>query len=669
MADVGVVKYQVELDDSKVGQQADRTTSTLTSKLGGAAKSIGAAVLATSTAVVTATTAAVASLTKQAIAAYADYEQLTGGVETLFGAGGKSIEEYAASVNKSTDEARADYNKLMTAQDTVLENSEKAFKTAGMSSNQYMETVTSFSASLIQSLDGDTVAAAEVADRAIIDMSDNVNKMGSNTESVQNAYQGFAKQNYTMLDNLKLGYGGTKEEMARLIQDASKMTDVQKELGVTVDESSMSFANIVNAISVMQESMGIAGTTAKEAGSTISGSIGMVRASWENVLTAMASGNMDKIHSAINDLTSSVSTAASNLLPVVENALIGIADAIAVIAPQIAEALPKMITDALPRLLDAGVQAIKALSDGLLGSIQSLMPTAINIVVELARMIIDMAPEILQTGIQLIVELALGLAEALPELIPMAVDAILTIVDTLLDNIDKIIDAGIQLIIALAEGLIDATPKLIEKAPEIVIKLVEALIRNYPKIVQAGWDLIAKLVEGVVKNWGTVIKTGADIVNNVKTGFNQKVREALQWGKDLIQNFIDGILSKWNSLKSTVSSVASSVKDYLGFSEPKLGALSDFHTYAPDMMELYAKGIEDNKGLVENSVDDVAKTVAGTFTADVNLPDISGYAQDLAASITASNATEIIVPVNINGREVARASAWYMNEQLAWEAR
>lgn len=641
--EVGSVKYKVELDDKDVGKQADKAQNTLTSKFGSAAKSIGAAALAASTAVATAATAAVVDLTKQAVAAYADFEQLQGGVETLF----------------------------KGSADTVMQNASKAFQTAGLSANEYMETVTSFSASLLQSLGGDTEKAAEYADRALIDMSDNANKMGTDMELIQNAYNGFAKSNFTMLDNLKLGYGGTKEEMARLIEDASKMTDVQKELGITVDASSMSFGNIVNAISVMQESMGIAGTTAKEASTTISGSINMVKASWENVVTAIASGDSEQLTQTINDLVGSVETAAGDLLPVVETALTGIADLVSTLVPEIAEKLPGMITEALPGLLDAGVQAIKALSDGLLSSVQSLMPTATSIVMELAQMIIQMAPDIVQTGIELIVQLALGLAEALPELIPIAVDAVLTIVDTLLDNIDMVVDAAIQLIIALADGLIQALPKLIEKAPEIIIKLVEALVRNFPKIVGAGTDLVVKLIEGITKCWGQVISTGADIITQVKSGFSSKIQDALNWGRDLISNFVQGIRNKFSDVKSALSDLGNLIADLIGFSEPEEGPLSNFHTFAPDMMDLYAKGIDDNIGVVEDSVTNVAKTISGSFTADVgyNLPDIAGYAADLSASMTASSATEIIVPLTVDGREIARASAWYMNEQLAWEAR
>lgn len=641
MADVGVVKYKVELDDKDVGQQADKTQNTLVSKFGGAAKKVGAAALAASTAVATAATAAVVDITKQAVSAYADYQQLTGGIQKLF-------------------EDNAHF---------VVANSEKAFETVGMSSNQYMQTVTGFSAALINSLKGDTKEAAAMADVAMRDIADNANTFGKYTaDEIAGVYQALAKGQFQTLDNLNLGYGGSKEGMQALIKKANELGAAQgKNADLTIDK----FSDIVEAIHRVQEDMNIVGTTENEAAGTISGSLEMVKAAWDNVLTHIGSGNADQLYDAIDSLIKSVEAAASNLLPVVERALKGISDLVAQLVPQIAEKLPKMITDALPSLLSAGAEAIRALADGLITSTPSLMPTVLDIIKELGQMIISMAPDIVKCGIELIVQLALGLAEALPDLIPTAVDAVLTIVDTLIDNIDLLIDAAIAIIMALADGLIEATPRLIEKAPEIVIKLLEALVRNAPKIVTAGVELILKLIEGIVKCWTKCFEVGRQIIDKVKSGFSDKVRDAKNWGMDMIQNFIDGIMSKFESLKNSVKRCAQAVKDFLGFSEPEQGPLSDFHTFAPDMMDLYAKGIDDNIGKVENSVTDVAKTIAGTFTADVgyNMPDIAGYAADLSAMITASASTEIIVPLTVDGREIARASAWYMNEQLAWEAR
>ena len=265
-----VLEIKTLLDTTGV----DKGVDSLSGSVSRGAAMIGAALVTTAV-----------GLGTLAIKSFAQYEQLAGGVETLYKNNSKEIMEYASN----------------------------AYKTAGMSANKYMETVTSFSASLLQSLDGDTKKSAEYANRAVTDMSDNANKMGTSIESIQMAYQGFAKQNYTMLDNLKLGYGGTKEEMQRLIKDASKMKDEQKKLGITVDENSMSFGNIVNALSVMQSHMGIAGTTAKEANSTLEGSANQMKASWENLLTAFAGGgDVDKSMQAFAD---SIAIFLSNLIP------------------------------------------------------------------------------------------------------------------------------------------------------------------------------------------------------------------------------------------------------------------------------------------------------------------------------------------------------------------
>ena len=360
-------------------------------------------------------------------------------------------------------------------------------------------------------------------------------------------------------------------------------------------------------------------------------------------------------------------------MPVIQTVLDGITQMVVELAPVLAQKLPEMIQKSLPPLLNSAKDVIETLAKGLLQALPTLMPTITQLIVDLAKMIIQMAPEIIKCGIQLIVELALGIAQALPDLIPAVIEAVMTIVDTLTDpdNLMMLIDAAIELILALAEGLIEATPKLIEKAPEIIYNLVVALIKAAPKLLQAATELILVLVKGLVSMFGDIIRVGGELVEKVKSGFSQKVQDAKNWGRDMIQNFIDGILAKWNALKQTVSNVAQTVKSFLGFSEPEQGPLSNFHTFAPDMMDLYAQGIEDNIGKVENSVEDVSRTVAGSFSADVgyNLPDIAGYAADLSASLTASASTSIEIPLYLDGREIARGTAWYMSEQLAWEAR
>ena len=319
---------------------------------------------------VAALAAAVGKIGYEAVQAFADFEQLKGGVETLFGAGGLSIEDYAKSVGKSVSSVKSEYKNLIESQDIVFKNANNAYKTAGLSANDYMETVTSFSASLISSVGGDTKKAAKLADVAISDMSDNANKMGTDMSSIQYAYQGFAKQNYTMLDNLKLGYGGTKTEMQRLVKDAAK-------LDKSVDANSLSYGNIVKAIHAIQEEMGIYGTTQKEAEKTVTGSLNAMKASWGNLLTAMASGeNLDQ---CIDNMVSSVEIFAGNVMPVAEKALVGLGTVVEKLAPIIAEKLPPLAEKLLPPLIKATISLTKGLIKALPNIIKTVADTVVDI--------------------------------------------------------------------------------------------------------------------------------------------------------------------------------------------------------------------------------------------------------------------------------------------------
>lgn len=521
----GKISKIVDPEAEEAGKSAgSKLTSGLSGMLGGAAKIAGAAVAATA--------AGVAALAKTAVDSYADYEQLVGGVETLF-------KENASTVTKYADEA---------------------FKTAGLSANEYMETVTGFSASLLQGLGGDTAKAAEVANRAVVDMSDNANKMGTSIESIQNAYQGFAKQNYTMLDNLKLGYGGTKSEMERLIADASKMTSEMSALGVTVDADSMSFDNIINAISVMQEHLGIAGTTSKEASTTISGSIGMMKSAWSNLLTGIAddSADFDKL---INNLVESVDTVGQNIMPRVEIALNGIAKLIGSLAPMIIKKIPELVSSLLPKLLDAVSTIAK--------SISAVLPNAIS---TLVSVIVSNLPMVLKAGIDILMSLIKGITQSIPQLIGPTIDAILQIVDTLIDNIDFLVDAGIELIIGLTEGLIEATPKIIDKIPEIVIKITEAFIRNAPKILEAAIQLMVSLANGLISSAGKVYSLIPQIISTIADTFVKRKDELKNVGMHLIDGLWQGIKSVWNNLVTNVTNLGknlvSSVKNIFGIHSP-----------------------------------------------------------------------------------------------------
>lgn len=338
-----------EQQTSEIAQSAEQKASGLGSKVGGFLK-VGAAA---GVAAVTAAAAAVGSLVRQSVDSYAEYEQLVGGVETLFKDSADSVQQYAAN----------------------------AYQTAGLSANEYMETVTSFSASLLQSLGGDTAEAARIADMAIIDMSDNANKMGSDMTSIQMAYQGFAKQNYTMLDNLKLGYGGTKQEMERLIDDANKLREQQ---GLNADLTIDSYADVVEAIHTVQTEIGITGTTAKEASTTIQGSIGQMKSAWQNLLTGLADPNAD-LSKLFDNLVDSASTVVDNLLPVVEQALVSIGDLIATGIPKLFERLPEILTTVVPALISAAISLVAhlvaALPEIIAGLIEAI-PTVLASIME-----------------------------------------------------------------------------------------------------------------------------------------------------------------------------------------------------------------------------------------------------------------------------------------------
>ena len=528
---------KIGVDDQASGKLTD-----LSRKLGDGLKTAAKI----GTAAVGAAAAGIVALTTAAVNNYAEYEQLVGGVETLF----------------------------KTSSDKVMEYAENAYKTAGLSANEYMETVTSFSASLLQSLGGDTNAAAEYADMAITDMSDNANKMGTSMEMIQNAYQGFAKQNYTMLDNLKLGYGGTKEEMARLIADAAELSD-------TVDAQSMSFSNIVEAIHVVQTEMGITGTTAKEAGTTIQGSVASMKSAWANLLTGLADNNADigelvdnLVTTVVGDGTESNLGVLGNILPAVKTALNGASTLVSEALPKIMEIIPGIINDNLPILAEAAVSVIQSLIDGISQNQEMLFETIFGVITYLAESFITMLPQIVQLGLDLIVSLANGIAESLPELIPTIVDVILQIVDTLTDpeTLSSLIDASFAIIIALAEGLINSLPKLIEKAPTIISNLVTAIVNNAPKLLVAAVEVVKKLAVGIIENLPQIGQTAVEIIGTLFNGIMNLGHNLWNIGADIVSGIWNGIVDNFDvfyeNVKGFFSGIIDGVKNILGIHSP-----------------------------------------------------------------------------------------------------
>lgn len=463
--------------DSSGFDEGTNNAKSKAAKLGDSIKKGLKGVAVATGAVIAATGAAAVAAGKKALESYADYEQLAGGIETLFG-----------------DAASA-----------VMENSAKAYKTAGMSANDYMETVTSFSASLIQSLGGDTEKAASYADMAITDMSDNANKMGSSMDSIQAAYQGFAKQNYTMLDNLKLGYGGTKTEMERLITDAEKLDSSFKASRDKNKKLTMSYSDIVDAIHIVQTNMGITGTTAQEAASTISGSVSATKAAWSNLITGIADDNAD-MGQLIDDFVESALTAADNIIP-----RIGV----------IMDGLGQLISTALPQILPIIVQVIT-----------------------------DNLPMIIESGMQIMIAIITGLIEAIPQLIAALPEIFSAIVNTFAENWPAMKEAGMQLLTMLAEGIQSALGTALEF---IRGKLSEWVSAAGEKITEFG----NAIQEGFMSFVGQV---GGWINDNIITPMKDAIADAVSIGSDLVDNILNGIKNGWNGLTSWVQGAWNKIK-------------------------------------------------------------------------------------------------------------
>ena len=490
---------------------------------------------------------AVVDITEQSVSAYSSYEQLTGGVKKLFG----------------------------TSADEIMNLAQNAYKTAGMSANEYMDTVTSFSASLISSLGGNTKEAVDYADRAITAMSDNANTFGTDMESVQNAFMGFAKENYTMLDNLKLGYAGTKEGMKQLISDASEMTGAMSTLGVTVDSTDMSFANIVNAIAVVQENMGIAGTTAKEASSTIEGSIKMVKASWENLLTAMADPDGD-MTTAIDNFSESLSTAGSNVIPAVMRALNGLGEVLS-------QAVPELFTE-------------------LVSALESYLPNFTSSCMKLGANLIS------------------GIGKALPSLLEGLIEALTAWAEGLADNADDYASAYIDLAEGIVEALIRALPKIwtdalprvieaiIKMIPELIVAIIDAMIEAVGQLGDALADSFGPIIEsigntivngfksaiGSVKNFfsSTIPSLGqslADGISNIPSKFEEMVTNiAFNLGHGLTK-IKDWVSNVGSTLSSTIPQVISTATEFFSELPSKIAeflstALSSIREWATNML-------------------------------------------------------------------------------------
>lgn len=566
---------------------------------------------------------AVTALVSKSVGAFADYEQLTGGVETLFGAGGRSVEEYAQNVGKSVSDIQGKYDSLMSAQNAVLENANKAYMTAGMSANEYMDTVTGFSASLISSLGGDTNKAADYANSALVDMSDNANKMGTDMESIKNAYQGFAKQNYTMLDNLKLGYGGTQEEMKRLLSDAEKLTGQRYDIS--------SFADITQAIHAIQTQMDITGTTAKEASTTISGSWGSLKAAFQNVLVGLTTGG-DMFDQSLDALINTAVTFGQNIIPAIKGALSGVGYLIEGLAPVIGETIPPLINDLAPTLANSAVSLISSLVNGLTQNATQFSECLSNMIIVAVAGISTVVPQLLDAASKIVSNLMQGLTNSMPQIVNGAVTLIEGLVNGLVNNIPLLIMGAVQLVASLANGLIANLPRIIDAGVNLITGIVSASYSMMPQIIQNGMQLVVNLAVGLVRAIPQLIAALPRITGAIVKGF-----KSVNWfdlGLQLIKSIWEGIKSigseMWNGVKEKTSELWGGVKNAVSEKLNNIKSTYDAHgrglkgaTFAAieGVKEYYRTGYDainqltgGKLGEVVNAVGEKMEVVKGKFS-------------------------------------------------------
>lgn len=505
------------------------------SKWGMAMKAVKVGAAAIGTAAV-----AVAGLAKKSVDSYAEYEQMVGGVKKLYGNMGLSLEDYADSVGKSVDAVSSEYNKLEKAQNLVLDNAKQAYKTTGMSANEYMSTATSFSAALINSLGGDSIEAAKQTDVAMRAISDNFNTFGGDISMIQGAFQGFAKQNYTMLDNLKLGYGGTKTEMERLIKDANEWGAAN---GKASDLSIDSFSDVVTAIDQIQQKQQIAGTTAREASTTIEGSLMTVKAAWQNLLTGFADPDAN-IANLVQQLVESVSVAASNIGPAFVKAVQGIGQAFSVILPNLVAKLPEAIRTYGKPLLKAGTDLVRSLVQG----------------------ISKEAPALISAAFGLAGDFILGLAKALPDIIIGGLNLITGILEGIGQGEGELLSKIGEILAALGNAIVVAAPELAKAMLNLVKALGKAITQvNFFNLAKKAFNGVKTGIQSISPSIKSVVKSIVTAVINLLgfSGIKAKVTQAFQ-------QVVDGAREKMQSAKNTVSGWINSIKNLFPFNIGKI---------------------------------------------------------------------------------------------------
>lgn len=556
---------------SIAGESAGTTFAT---RMGGALRAGGVIAAAGAAAL----TAAVVKVGKDAVAAYGEYEQLVGGVETLFG----------------------------DAASTVMANANEAYRTAGLSANEYMQTVTSFSASLLQSTSGNAELAAEVADQALIDMSDNANKMGSSMESIMNAYQGFAKQNYTMLDNLKLGYGGTKTEMERLLADAQAITGIEYNID--------NLSDVYNAIHVIQSELGIVGTTAQEAGATLQGSAGQVKAAWKNFVVGLADPSQD-ISVLLDNLIDSIVASANNFIPRIVQMI-----------PQLINGLSQLVVQLAPQIPPLLQQLVPALLEGLVGLVTAIIEMLPDLIVSIAQTLITLAPIILESIINILMSIG---------------ETLLNYGGQFLSSVGQIAS---NIITTVVNWISQLPEKLAYWAGYAIGKFIEIMITLPRKVTELFFEVIQKVVDFGKNLWENAGNIAKQFVDTLINGIIELPQKFLEIGTNIVNGIRDGIANGWNALVDYVKNLASKLlqgaKDALGIASPSRAFRNELGKWIPAGIAL---GIEDNGDMVTDAVEDVA---ANSLNADIPMA-MNAMSMGYDNMAVAGMGGELVIPVYI----------------------
>lgn len=477
--------------------------------------------------------------------------------------------------------------------DTMKKYAQDAYKTAGISANSYMEQATSFSASLLSSLGGDTAKAAEAANQAIIDMADNSNKMGTSIEMIQNAYQGFAKQNYTMLDNLKLGYGGTKTEMERLLKDAQKIS------GVKYDISNLN--DVYSAIHVIQTELGITGTTSKEAATTVTGSLNAMKSSLSNLIGAMALG--ESIKEPLQGLLETTGTFLfNNLIPMVGNAI---------------KSIPQIITEIVPQLIEKGTTMLLSLSEGFENGFPQLASKVLDLAQNLGTWLSEQMPVLINKGFEMLSNLVDGIINALPEMISRLPAIISTFANIINDNFPTILQKGAELLMKLINGIISCIPTLIANIPQIILAIVDTLMAfNW---LNLGKNIIVGLGNGIKSMIGTIKSSAKSIFDAVVNSLKDSPSKMISIGKDMIKGLWNGIsnMAGWimDKIGGFASSILGGIKSFFGINSPS----KVFEMEVGKMLPLgMAEGIQNNTNAVVSSMKDLGKATVSIAKDDIS---------------------------------------------------